>query len=90
MTLERQAEVRPEGPGRPNKRMGSILKSKAGFQMILSPFRWMNVSSLEGGLERLERVHKRQRHPSLISTNQKNKTCHLFDATYLTNKPYKI
>lgn len=39
------------------------------------------------GLKRLKRDHKRQRHPSSISTHQnENKKCHLlFDATYLTN-----
>ena len=49
--LERQAQVRPEGPGRPNERMDFIHKSKISYQIILSSFRCMTVSSQEGGCE---------------------------------------
>lgn len=89
--LERQAQVRPEGPGRPNG-MDFIHKSKISYQIILSSFRWMTLLVVRRvGLKSPERDHKWQMHPSPSSTNKnENKTCHLFDAIHLTNKPYKI
>lgn len=61
------------------ERMDFILKWKTSYQMILSSFRWMAVSSLESGFKE---TGKRQRHPSWISTNQNKKKLPI-DATNL-------
>lgn len=69
--LKRNAQIRPEGPGRPNKSMDLIHLISSRSQMILSSFRWITMLIVRKvGLKRLEGEHKKQTHPSSISTNK--------------------